>query len=278
MKKKKLFMLTVDIFLIYILSASIYFIFYCNPKYNEKDKIVFNDNYLKVNETFITSYNDKNELITDTQTFLIVSLDTNLNRNDIVLKINNNYYSNNNEYYNYFNDVTKDYNVYLIDNKDIMNEMYLFYRSKEIMLTRNYNILLKPTNLDLKKDIKDFSLGDIISINDIRTNIQNYEIDNYFIDYYLENNKKINLIINNNSGYVLKLHLTNTDNINKIDNYIKLKYIINNEELTSTISLIDTKILNNNIYFKVNKDIIKSDKIWIIFTSRNKEYNYYLKA
>ena len=275
MGKKNVFVLIIYCMLIYCVIASVILILYCNPTYKEREMIKKDSFHLKVEESFLTSYNDKNELISKDQTFLLIELDTDVNYNDLILKINGDFYSNNNEYKNYFRDITDNPLIFVIDNKNLGNEMILYYETKENILTKNYRILINPYNLNDTNDMETLNIGDEIIIGSIKTKINSYSIANKYIISYKKKNKKINKIINEQNRDILKLEFNNNDNIEKITDYAKIKYIINNQLYEDYIDVIDKG--SNILYLSINDNIKTSSDIYLEFVSRNKTLHYYLK-
>ncbi len=279
MKKNILILTIIYSLIIYCILASVILIFYCNRHYKETNNITINNEYIKVNHSYFTSFNDQNELITKEQTFLIIDLDTNINLNNFILKIDNKYYENNNNYQSLFHDLAKTPLVFIVDNQNLGNNFFLYYQNKEKLLTRNYIIDLNPINLNYQNQPTQYSINDELILNDLRIKITNFEIKSSFLINYKDNNKTINRIINHDNKDILKLELSNTDNINidKIKDYIGLKYTINNKEYQSDILLTKDNIINNNLYFIIDKNINNATGIYLTFTSRNQIYHYYLK-
>lgn len=261
--------------LIYCVIASVILILYCNPTYKEREMIKKDSFHLKVEESFLTSYNDKSELISKDQTFLLINLDTDVNYNNLILKINGDFYSNNNEYKNYFTDIADNPLIFVIDNKNLGNEMILYYEIKENILTKNYRILINPYNLNEKNEVEIFNIGDEIIIGSIKTIINSYSIANKYIISYKDKNKNINKIINDLNRDILKLEFNNNDNIEKITDYAKIKYIINNQLYEDYIDIVDKG--SNILYLSINNNIKTASDIYLEFISRNKTIHYYLK-
>ena len=276
MNKKSFFITTFYVLLTYCVLASVFLIIYCNPNYKEKEEVKINETTLKVNNSYLTSYNEKNQVISNDQTFLLIDLDTNINYDELFLKLGNKYYKNNNEYLSNFVDFKNNLLVYLIDNDKLNENKYLYYRNNEKMITRNYKVLLKPIDLNTKKEVINQKMSDHLKINNIDVSILDYSIEDTFIDTYQENNNNINIITNKENSKILKLHISNLDNIKELVNYIKIKYMINNNEYESMINLENYKIINRNLYFSVDKKIEEANKIWIEYTDREYIYYYYL--
>ena len=271
MKNKKMFMWILYVVLMYLLLSSAFLIYYGNPKYKEKEKVIINDLYLNVINSYITNYNDYNELISIDNSFLIVNIDTNINKDNLILKIEDKYYYNNNEYSSLFQDIASNYIVYIVNKDDLNKKMELYYRSYEFMFDRNYRIRLNPINLDLKKEFKEYYLNDTFTINNTESKILDYSINDTFID----NLNNINYITNYKGQSLLKLHFSNV--IPNIDKYIKLNYIVNDKEKEIELTLVNNKIINNNLYFIVDNDINNASNISIIFTNRYNNFIYILK-
>ena len=107
--------------------------------------------------------------------------------------------------------------------------------------------------------------------------IIDFDIKKSFITNYQKNNKNVRLYVNNPKGNILKLVFQNAFDASDFTKYIELKYIKNDIEYKSNIDLIKTKIINNTYYFNVDNNIFNANKIWIVLTSRNKVYYYYLR-
>ncbi len=277
MEKKNITLIIIYALLGYCVIASLILIIYCNPNYREKELITNNDMKIQVEQSFITSYNDYNEIMSRSQNFLIVNIQTNLSKDNLFLKINNNYYRNNNEYQEYFKDFGNNYLIYIINNEDLGKDMFLYFKYKEKYVTRNYSIHLQPIDLNEANNPIEYHLNDEISINNIKTKIISYDIKDEFIISYKEQNKNINRIIKQKDHDILKINISGIKNIDQIEKYISLKYTLNNEEKDSSISLIKDSIIENNIYFIIDKDVRKAETIWLSFMSRNQKYEYYLK-
>ena len=273
MNRKKFIIIIYSLIVICIL-ISLFFIIYCNKTYNEKDIIVINNYTLTVDRSYITIYNDQNQIISKDQSFLIVILNTNINNEDIVLKIDNKYFLNNNEYQNYFQEIKGNKLVYIIDNNLINNDLYLFYQNKDKTLIKNYSIKLNPINLNNNQKPVDLKLKDEFYLNNYSLKIVDYDIKEKFIITYQKNQKNINTLLNKENSNILKLSFQN--NINKdIYKYMSLNYQIKKDKKSCTMNQI--YIDDKDIYFSVNNNLINSDKIWITFTSRSQIINYYLK-
>ena len=261
--------------LIYCVIASVVLILYCNPTYKEKEMINGSNFHLKVEESFLTSYNDKNELISKEQTFLLIKLDTDINYNNLILKVNGDYYSNNNEYQSLFKDIASNPLVFVIDNKNLGNELILYYETKGNLITRNYRIIIKPVDLNQELDAITLHINDEMNAGSIQTRIVNYSIADKYVISYKDKNKIINKIIHDQNRDILKLEFDHNDNIEKIADYAKIKYVINNQLYEDYIDIVDKD--NNVLYLSINNNIKTASDIYLEFVSRNKTINYYLK-
>ena len=90
-----------------------------------------------------------------------------------------------------------------------------------------------------------------------------------------------NIITNSFNRVLLKLNIENkVNNFNNLDfsnNFIKVKYILNDSEYTSKITNKTTSSMTSYIYLDVDKEIMDASSIWLEITVRNKKYKYVLK-
>lgn len=276
-----------------------------NKIYKEKEIISTDAFNLSVKNSYITNKNSTGELIaSDDTTFLIIKLQitpkstqTQLNDGNLVLKIDNNNYKLEKRYYANFNDIGSEYEdrnitqeseyifIFNIPDNSVNKKMQLIYAGDK-------KINLSPVNLDKTTktktakitetlDLSTSSLGSgSITINSININQKfpysyNYELNGKVNTINRDIASINNTIMNIKIKSTLPFNLTNYDLISK---YGQIKYIKDNEEITSNV--LSDRTPNNykkGLYLEVDKDIESSPSIKLELTIRNTNYIYTLK-
>lgn len=305
-KENKLFINTIIVIVLIILASTITINReIINKVYNENEQ-VSTDNYnFTILKTYITNKSYSDEVITSTDTkYLIVKISiaskmtvSELNTSNIILKTNNNTYTINQKYYNNFIDLGTSYRgqsisspktyifIFNVKNEDINDKMQIIYAG-------NKKININPVNIDEIDESKNYKLTETIDLSNSplesgNITINNYEIKNkfeYTYNYEVSGRtytSKMNITSANKTIMHLKLTYQIPDKftINEfLENYVKLKYKINDKEYTNAVLGNKTPgSYHEGLYLEVDKEIENASKIWLEFTIRNKKYIYNLK-
>lgn len=200
--------------------------------------------------------------------------------------------------------ITNKFNDYMFIYKvptDFLNEklvlVYDDYNGKEIKMR------VKPINLDGKKEIKEFSLGQEIDfkesvLNDIKIKLDNVELAHFFkIDYnfcineatcylsyeYLRPNINTNYrkaVVKIKGNFVEKSSGDYKKIYSFIKKYGKIEYetLGQTKEVDLNSQLKPIKVnTENECYFELNEEVLNADKIKLIFRIRDKVYKYIVK-
>ncbi len=219
-----------------------------NNKYISKIKVNFDKKkiieYLRLNKVPYVDYHpDK---------FLLIIYEIN--------ELNNNLFTNNNNYYKFFNENIKDSNFFKIPNLDINDRFIL---REEDIINRDLSKINKFTD-------KYNSSENIIVIANIDKDKVTYSLELYSNENFLKkkivmNNNEMNLFFNKLEKETLNLW----KHINKIQN--ETLNIVNCE--ISYFNMLELKQIRNNLS---NVSIIKNLNIKTLsFKSINYEINYY---
>jgi len=200
------------------------------------------------------------------------------------------------------NILTPQYKNYLlifeVPDKYMTSDMFLVYNNKGI----NTKIKLKPTKISDKQIVSTSKINDILSLKGtlegISFDIENYDIKNEFLinyKYCIEKDcvlskEYIKPTINENFDKVilkLQINFANNSKLDLINFYSffskfgTIQYKKGNlwfSQNSNFEELKSTKTNNeNNIYIGINKEIIESESIKLVFNVRNSKYEYILK-
>ena len=276
-----------------------------NKIYNENETVQTDSFNLDVTNTYITSKSSTNKILTEEdETYVIVKMyitpytrGSRLNTGYIVLEIGKEKYKLTEKNNNNFKDIGTIYTnqsltsgaVYIftfkVPTKNINKNMRLIYLEKT-------KINLSPINLDTEEKTKEIKLKENLNLNETilsngNINISSIEIKDTFthdFKYQVEGKdftSKLNIKSLSNTLINIKLtySLPNKMTIYELlENYGKIKYIIDNKEYTSNLMNNKTPgIYTEGLFLEVDKDIEKASKIWIELKIRNRKYTYIIK-
>ena len=248
-----------------------------NTSYNNK---VFTDNYLVVINLKIRSKGVYNRLFTG----------------NFKLSVNDKFYYVTNKYDKYISDlgsvyvdnnITNEYTNYLLSYeipKDSVNSDFkLFYYEDG----RSIRVKLNP--IVSKPEVLEFSLNDEVDVDDNLFSIDEFDVRDEFLinyDFCIKDNCYNSLkylVPTLNTNYdkaIFKIHVNykNSDDFNNV--LLKLgsiNYVYNGEERVSSLESIYSIKDNGVYYYEVNKEIMDSDSIKLVFNTRKCKYVYNLK-
>ena len=279
-------------------------------KYYDEGTVISSDFYdFKVNNSYLINTSYRGDIITDN--YLVVlnisikrnNYQTKLIKSNFKLKVNNKYYDITNNYDKYLSDlgsgytnedIISDYSNYLliyeIPLNEIDNKMRLIYSN----IDGDIKINLKPTKFIYQE--KDFNIGDIIKIDDDEIVINNYEIKDYYAlnyDYCIKDNCYNSIqylypsLDTNYDKVIIKINgiFKNgvNSNYNNFSNFVSsvgiIQYNFNGEVKYSKINRISNikKEEKDIYYYEINKEVLNSDSLKIVFNTRKCKYSYILK-
>ena len=177
--------------------------------------------------------------------------------------------------------------------RNLRNSEDMFAKIKPIDLTKKDKTVVE------KKITEELVLKDFDN-NESKIKFDSYELSNYYsvkYNYCTTSKKCINSLeyilpdnsMTNYDKTILKLNgtvnIANNSNLKNLYNIIKnygyIEYEVSGKKYTEKNGLeyISSKktIQNNTFYIGVNNNILKADKIVLVFTLRNNEYRYTLK-
>lgn len=288
-----------------------------NRSYKMGESFKTNQFIFSFKNSYVTKYNYQNTIIKDGYELVIIKMDvktissTNkLNTGRFYLEIDNNKYHHNSSYKDSVIDIGS---AYISQSLSTSFSTYLLIFEIPVKL-ENKTMTLKytdtdkniisidvtPTNLNEKKEVKNISIPEEMTLEDSILNnskfiIYNYEIAPSFkLDYnYCTNDTCTDsyeyLRTSTGDNYLLKLNGTinleeDNSKINTLFKFIsffgKLKYEINGvvKTMNTTFKEVKSKkVVTNDIYIEVNEEIYNADKIYLEFNIRNKIYVYNIK-
>ena len=310
-QENKIFIIGV---LVVLLIVSLIFIFsrFSIYSFDRKEDEYLNTDYYnyKVLNSYLINTSYKGIKITDN--YLVV-LNLNIKKNgfqnkiitgNFKLQVGYNKYNSTNMYDKYITDLgnvykneelTNDYQNYLlvyeVPIKEIDNNMKLLY------LENGNSVKVKLNPIKYIKDNKEYNLGDEVVINDSDTiRVNNYEIsDKFTINYnfcvktdcYNSIQYLVPTLDTNYDKTIMKINgefiKKNNAKYNNFSNILSsigfIEYKIGDNVYTSNLTRITSikKEEKNIYYYEVNKDILSSDSIKLVFSTRKCKYSYILK-
>ncbi len=239
--------------------------------------------------------------------------DRDLNYSNIILSLGDEKIVPNVTLGNYFKDFGNIYTGNIIK-KDSTNDYYLIYEfSKDIKASEyaieayngasslggigvtNIHINLDPltvsnnnvtnnVNLNNPIDLSNTNLlNSKVTIKDYSfTNRYVYTVNNTLYDIYINLSQDLNktlmvidydLTLDKNSKYMN----SSNDYKNFFEDFMTIKYTVNNVEYTSNVKLSNPKNYQDKLVFRINNNIINADSIKAIITIRNISYSVKLK-
>lgn len=278
-----------------------------NKEYGQNETFSSDEFNMSILDSYVTNLSYDGREVKNNGKFLIIRLyiqpkvsNPVLNTAHMVLNIGNNQYSITQKYYSYFKDLGIGYNkdqviksdkiyllVYDISGEEIKDDMIISYTGS----TRKIRVKLSYVNLDENIETKEIKIpngldftGTILSGSTYQIN--SYEIKNKFTYNYTysindkEYEGKKYITSPNNMVMYLDLNSSfniSTTNFDFINDYGKVKYIVDDMEYTSQVLNDKTPGNISGIYLEVDKDIEKASKIWLELNIRNITYKYILK-
>ena len=299
-----------------ILTISIFLIKNKNSHNEEKKEYSLTDFDLIIEKSSILNTNYEGDLITDNYLIVVEAKMKSLFQSkslflkDFNLKIGDSMFYPTNKYNDYLVDLgeiyknqilTNEYVTYLfvyeIPHKFITSDMYFRYSDKGY----NFDIKLNPKNLkygsEKVKSEKNKEIDFNKSLGNIKFNINNYEINDYYkIDYeYCSSIKCINsieylrpTIDENYDKTILKLDVDYTNNskleinsfYNLLDSFGDLYYKIDgkwNIQYDGFEEIVSKKGKNIYNYIGVNSAVKNAQNIKFVFNIRGLKYEYTIK-
>ena len=287
-----------------------------NKIYKLNDTINANYYKLKVKNTYLTDRDYSGNIITnDDAYFILVDIDVkNLSKYNrtfdyekFLLYVDNQFYIPTTKYNNYFKDMGNLYNEKEINGKQATSYILVYEVPKP---KDNANFVLKYQDIYNKKLIQvKIKILDISSFKDkgkenypnsfeIPINVNNtmkfkiydYEIGNTVNYTYQSCDSSGSCPIfektyeTNGNNKILHLKFSNESNdrnefLRFINNYAKIRYIVNGEEKILSIKYAITReYRGNHLYLIVPNEIENASKIDLLFTIRSYRYTYQLKG
>lgn len=279
-------------------------------KYYAENTAVQSSYYqLNVVNSFVTNKSDLGQTIIDDDTgFLIVKINVKslneykykLNTDYFVAEINGKIYLPSKKYYNYFSQTgvgyknqyitseAKDYLfIYKIPSNTFRSDIKFIYQGRYEKGV-DVNVRLSPVNLDGEIPMETYNLGETMDFSKSILGKTNLTMTEYTtgkkFEYnycYLEDCNYSSVLY---SPYetILKIPITEslTNSLLKqiADNYITVKYIYNDQELTSSVFRDQIPPGTTDcLYLEVDKEVEEATKIWLEFKVRSQIYTYNLK-
>ena len=286
-----------------------------NKVYSENEEINTNYYTFNISNSYITKKDDLGtNLGYNNSSYVIIKINIKalindgykykLNPNNFLLMAGNNTYKPVTKYYDYFkligtgyknqviqyNEISSYIFVYNVSDNDVNKVKYIRYEGSENNALQVKKIKLDSKNLDSSLDAKNYNLNEMISFNNSIINgtfkVLSYEINKTFTYKYnscFNNvcNELENTIVSSSNSQILKIDVENTINrINNFDlanNYMFVKYKIDNNEYTSQIINKTPTSAKTTMYINVDEKITEADNIWLEINIRNEKYKYMLK-
>ena len=307
----KFIVITLSIIFIVLVVLLTYYFNNINGKTNRENKYYNNGNIsIRVNRSYILNTDYRNNKVSDNYLVIVdftskSNLGKTLYLNDFNLNIGEAYFKPVSNYYNYFLDIGKGFFDTKLSNDDnrsiLIFEISEKYKDDDMIL--NYldlPIRLSPSNTRGKKVINK-ALGNEMSFNDTLgnlsfniadCNIQDKVLINYEYCYRDECVNSIEYLVPTiNENYdkaVLELNLkyTNNSEYNFKDFYEfftefgSIEYVVNNKtyyQYSGFERIESKKVKSNSMYMGIDKNIMNSSNIKLIFNIQGIKYEYVIR-
>ncbi len=220
------------------------------------------------------------------------------------LMVDDNYYNVTNQYDNQLIDIGKVYNDDFVS--DSYNNYLLVYEipsdkyNGQVKFVYHENGKSVKVKLNLKKnnsEVKEFSLGETINIsNNDNVTVNNFDIQEKFVidyDFCIKDNcnKSIQYLVpsldTNYDKAIMKINGLSVhkdgSNYKSFSNLVSgmgyVEYRLYGNVRYSSLNIVSNikRVEDNVYYFEVNKEIIDSDSVKLVFYTRNCKYVYILR-